>query len=338
MSNSWVHAGGWLGTDLVDITSDLSALDSDGRWFLVAPFEGPALAARMARWEEAPLPTGVWPGATHWQSDFDEADYCAGVEAIQARIAQGDVYQVNLCRRLFSQWPTGGEIAGLAGLLAQHNPAPHSATVSIQDERLSRWGLSSLEIASASPELFLHLENGKLCSQPIKGTTTPGGEFLEKDQAENIMIVDLVRNDLSACCIPGTVEVEHLLERQLHPGLDHLVSTVCGQVQPEAGWSEIFGATFPPGSVTGAPKSSAVKLIGEMESRRRYYCGSLGIIDADAETASLNVAIRTFWREGDQLWFGAGSGITWGSDPVGEWQESELKAHRLIEIASGSVQ
>ncbi len=119
-----------------------------------------------------------------------------------------------------------------------------------------------------------------------------------------------------------------------HPGLAHLVSTVEGTLRRDVTWPEILDATFPPGSVTGAPKVAALQVIDELEPLPRGpYCGALGWVDADRVTASLNVAIRTFWFDEGELHFGTGGGITWGSDPAGEWAETELKASRLIPLA-----
>ena len=334
MSEDWAHFGGLLGVGLVDATSDLSCLDGSGLWLLIAPFEGQPVALRFETWTQSALPEGRWPGASGWQSSMTAADYQAGVRDVQSRIAAGDVYQVNLCRRLRAQWPVGGEVAGLARRLAAGNPAPYAAAVQVSAAGVERLGHDGLSIVSASPELFLRRVGNQIASSPIKGTAPVGADFLEKDEAENVMIVDLVRNDLSAVCVPGTVNVAHLLERQSHPGLDHLVSTVEGELAAGVGWSEILSASFPPGSVTGAPKSSALRVIAELEGARSFYCGAIGLIDAAAKTATLNVAIRTFWREGDELVLGVGSGITWGSEPQQEWLETELKASRLLEVAS----
>jgi len=168
--------------------------------------------------------------------------------------------------------------------------------------------------------------------------------MLAKDYAENVMIVDLVRNDLQRVCRPGSVRVDHLCAPEEHPGLVHLASTVTGELLPEARWSAVLEATFPPGSVSGAPKSSALRAIAELErGPRGPYCGTVGWVDGDHDRAELAVGIRTFWAERDEhgarwLRFGTGAGITWGSDAQGEWEETELKAVRLIGLASGRVQ
>jgi para-aminobenzoate synthetase component 1 len=180
-------------------------------------------------------------------------------------------------------------------------------------------------------------------TRPIKGTATSAEEMLPKDYAENVMIVDLMRNDISGVCEPGSVSVDELCALETHPGLVHLVSTVSGQLQDGVGWRDIFAGAYPPGSVSGAPKSSALAAIRDLEAvPRGPYCGAVGWVDADAGEADLAVGIRTFWAERDDagrrwLRFGTGAGITWQSDAEGEWAETELKAARLIGLAAGTV-
>lgn len=153
------------------------------------------------------------------------------------------------------------------------------------------------------------------------------------------MIVDLVRNDLSRVSVAGSVTVPELLQVQEHPGLVHLVSYVQGRLVPGAGWPELLEATFPPGSVTGAPKLAALDIIDRLEpASRDLYCGAFGWVDADTGEAELAVAIRTFWLRDGQLRFGTGAGITWGSDAAAEWRETELKAARLTRLAAGTWQ
>jgi para-aminobenzoate synthetase component 1 len=167
-------------------------------------------------------------------------------------------------------------------------------------------------------------------------------ELLEKDQTENIMIVDLVRNDLGQVCDSGSVKVIDLLRLEQHPGLVHLVSDVEGTLPADTAWSKIFAALLPPGSVSGAPKSSALEVIQRLENvPRGIYCGGFGWVNADDQTAELAVGIRTFWQDSPEgkniLNFGTGAGITWDSDPVGEWHETELKATRLLAVAAMSL-
>jgi para-aminobenzoate synthetase component 1 len=133
----------------------------------------------------------------------------------------------------------------------------------------------------------------------------------------------------------GSVTVPSLLRHEEHPGLVHLVSTVAADLRDDVGWTDILAATFPPGSVTGAPKHTACQLIDALETAPRGpYCGAVGWVDADAGRAELAVGIRTFWADADRVLFGTGAGITWGSDPDREWDETELKAERLLAVAA----
>ncbi len=319
------------------MTSDLSVLETSGFWSVVLPFEGDPVCARF----ESVRPARPWPGARwlgpapeDWSTSISRDEFMASVDTIRSQIAAGDVYQVNLTRRLSAPLPVAPpgrstDIAALGAALAVGNPAPYSAVVRLPDHGIA--------VASASPERFLRRDGDVVSSSPIKGTAATADGFLEKDRAENVMIVDLVRNDLGRVCEWGSVRVPGLLEIEPHPGLHHLVSTVEGRLRPGAGWADLVDATFPPGSVTGAPKLAALESIARLEPvGRGLYCGAIGWVDADRGCGDLNVAIRTFWIEDDALHFGTGGGITYGSDPAGEWAETELKAQRLLAVASSS--
>jgi para-aminobenzoate synthetase component 1 len=149
------------------------------------------------------------------------------------------------------------------------------------------------------------------------------------------MIVDLMRNDFGQICKSGTVEVPRLLSSEEHPGLLHLVSDVQGELLENISWSQILTSLSPPGSVSGAPKSSATQVIADNEIDRGPYCGALGWIQGNQ--AVLSVAIRIFWKD-SHINFGTGAGITWGSYARAEWEETQLKAKRLISIAGGDLQ
>ena len=317
-------------TGLRDITSDLAALDSSGTWAVVLPFEGAPVCARFERSRRArpwPGPPWVGPAAASWTSSLDEAAFKAGVSAIRDGISRGDVYQVNLCRVLSAPLPPGADVAALGARLARGNPAPYSAVVRLPDQ--------DVHVASASPERFLARRGAAVESRPIKGTARLPDGFTPKDHAENVMIVDLVRNDIGRVCETASVAVDALCAVEEHPGLHHLVSTVSGRLRAGLGWAELIAATFPPGSVTGAPKDAALGFIARLEPvSRGPYCGAVGWVDADRNVGDLNVAIRTFWASEGRLCFGTGGGITWGSTPDGEWAETELKASRLLEVTS----
>ena len=345
MIRAVTHArfGSLVARDLIDVRvgdEAISALDGldGGFWTVVADFEGTVTAARFGRVERrAPEaePTAWAPVDREWHSSLDHAAYLAGVEEVRRRIEAGTVYQVNLCRVLSHRLEDSADLDGLAHLLARGNPAPHAARVNVPE--------AGLDVVCASPEAFLLRSGGRLESRPIKGTAAVLPGMLPKDYAENVMIVDLVRNDLHHVCRAGTVRVDHLCAPEAHPGLVHLVSTVSGELRPGIRWADILEGTFPPGSVSGAPKSSALTAIRDLEAAPRGpYCGAIGWVDADRGEAELAVGIRTFWAERDadgQRWlrFGTGAGITWASGAEAEWEETQLKAARLIGLASGRV-
>ncbi len=331
--------GDRLLTGLAEVTSDLAALDSSGFWAVVLPYRGEPVCARF----EHVRPARAWPGPPwrgphpdSWRTSLERTAFEAGVQAIRDAIAAGDVYQVNLTRRLSAplaeldereQSSASTDIAALGAALAVGNPAPFSAVV-----RLPSHGV---HVASSSPERFLSRRGDLVWSSPIKGTAATPSGFLAKDYAENVMIVDLVRNDLGRVCEWGSVRVPALHAVEAHPGLFHLVSTVEGRLRPGCGWAEVIDATFPPGSVTGAPKLAAMEMIHRLEPvSRGVYCGAIGWVDADRREGDLNVAIRTFWIEDGELHLGTGGGITYDSSPEGEWEETELKARRLLAVAS----
>jgi para-aminobenzoate synthetase component 1 len=288
-------------------------------------FEGAFTAAKFATVVDAEFPDATWsPIQSQWHSVPNEHEYIGYVERIRELIAQGWVYQVNACRRITTE-DTNANLRGLFRGILDNNPAPWASYIEIPN----------LNIASASPELFLQRSGSRVKTSPIKGTQLLGSsEFGVKDQSENIMIVDLMRNDLGMICQSGTVEVSRLLYSQDHPGLQHLVSDVEGDLLPGISWSSILESISPPGSVSGAPKSSAVSVIAEHEKPRGPYCGILGWVQGDQ--AQLSVAIRIFWKD-EQVHFGTGAGITFSSQSQAEWDETELKASRLIKIAAGQI-
>lgn len=323
-----------------------------GFWVVVADFEGDGRAWRfadVAREPSMPEPWRdgadgrdgpAWVGPSGpWRSSLSATQYRAGVAAVRERIRAGDVYQVNLCRVLEAELagPGGREpsAAALGALLAAGNPAPFAGGIHVPHGG----AVPPVWLVSASPERFCSVADGRVASGPIKGTAPTAEGLTAKDVAENVMITDMVRNDLQRVCAPASVEVTELLAVERHPGLVHLVSTVAGTLLPGAGWPEILAATFPPASVSGAPKVAALGVIRELEPvRRGPYCGAFGWVDGDAGRAELAVTIRSFWWApdgGGRLRFGTGAGITWDSDPDAEWAETELKAARLVALAAG---
>ena len=324
-SNSTFWMANRLATECVEISNDPACLDKGGFWAVVNTFEGEWICARFANVISSKLPDTNWQGVSGlWQSSQTQEEFESNVNLIKERIAEGHIYQVNLCRVLTTACQQS--LLGLAGKLQKNNPAPFASYLN----------LPGIEIASASPELFLERNGEVIKTTPIKGTSKVD-DFGEKDRAENVMIVDLMRNDFGAICKPGSVDVPRLLSSESHPGLFHLVSDITGRLSAGMSWSKILTSLLPAGSISGAPKSSALKLIKEIEKiDRGPYCGVIGWIDNDQ--ALLSVGIRIFWSHNDgRINFGTGAGITWQSDAASEWEETQLKAKRLIAIASGAI-
>lgn len=275
----------------------------------------------------APGPVVLGPG----RSSLDRSGYEAGVRTIIALIEAGDCYQVNLTRRL--TWERPADPVALFARLQEVNPAPHAALLHLRGVG----DAGDLAVVSASPERFLCWRGPAVETRPIKGTAADPAVLAgsAKDRAENVMIVDLARNDLGRVCEPGSVHVPALCELEAHPGLHHLVSTVRGRLRPGVGLGGLLSATFPPASVTGAPKPRVLQAIEDLEPvRRGVYCGAVGWIDADRGEGDLAVAIRTFTVLGGRTHLGVGAGIVADSDPAAEWAETELKAARLLAAAS----
>jgi para-aminobenzoate synthetase component 1 len=319
--------GGVLARDLVEVSHDPTCLADGGFWAISTTYEGEFRAAKFKTIRSEPFPPVATTAKVSgmWESSTSESEYIKYVETIREEIASGGVYQVNACRRLSVKSTATLDLA-FANIL-EANPAPFASYLRFND----------LEIASASPELFLTRDGDQIKTSPIKGTKRSVAEkFGSKDRAENVMIVDLMRNDLGQICIPGTIAVPDLLRNEDHPGLSHLVSDVIGQLRGGITWAEILAALLPAGSISGAPKSAAKRIISELEpSVRSTYCGVLGWVHGDK--AVLSVAIRTFWREAEFIHFGTGAGITWSSDASAEWDETQLKAERLISIVGGEL-
>jgi para-aminobenzoate synthetase component 1 len=276
----------------------------------------------------------VGPGLGPWTTSLDRPAFEAGVRTIVGLIEAGDCYQVNLTRRLTC--PRAADPVALWSALETGNPAPHATFLRTGAE------VPGVDVAvvSASPERFLRVDGRRVETRPIKGTAVSPAwlRASEKDRAENVMIVDLARNDLGRVCEPGSVTVPALCELEPHPGLVHLVSTVRGTLRDEVGLGGLLRATFPPASVTGAPKPRVLQAIEDLEPvRRGVYCGAVGWVDTERDRADLAVAIRTFTVTPTGTQLGVGGGITADSDPAAEWRETELKAARLLAVAGAGT-
>lgn len=320
LGSGWVD--GQLVEGLIEISEDPAVLEDGKWWAVIGTYEGQWRFARFRERRPAPLPPVLqWSGVSGWQSSLSESEFCERVEVLRERIAAGEIYQTNLCRILSA--PTSNDsLLGLAHKVQSGNPAPFFAWFELPD----------LSLVCASPERYLERRGERLLSSPIKGTAPTPEEMLEKDRAENVMIVDLVRHDLGQIAVAGSVTTPRLLAMENHPGLVHLVSDIECELRPDTSWAEIFAATFPAGSITGAPKVTAMKAIAELEpTPRGPYCGAIGWVEG--KSARLAVGIRTFYLKDGILHFGTGAGITWASEPRAEWKETELKASRLIGLA-----
>ena len=269
-----------------------------------------------------------------WASSLDRIDHAAACARVQELLGAGECYQVNLTRRMTS--PGALDPVDLYDALTRANPAPYASLCTFDD--------LGLAVVSASPELFLRIEpdpsgGRRVETRPIKGTAADASTLATsaKDRAENVMIVDLARNDLGRVCEYGSVETPALCEIEAHPGLFHLVSTVTGRLRSGVDLAGVVRATFPPASVTGAPKPRVMQAIEDLEpARRGVYCGTVGWIDGDRGCAELAVAIRTFTVARGHTYLGVGGGIVADSQPEAEWAETELKAARLL-AATGSA-
>ncbi len=309
----------------------------DQALLLARALDGPGghrdLAQRMtevrARIAAAPPPAAdPQPTAQPVRTSLPGPAYEAAVRAALAQIAAGNSFQVNLSQRITAHWPGG--VHALYRALRSHSTGVHGAA------------LPATGLASISPETFLAVDTGRVRTRPIKGTRPRAGDPLldaaladdlttsPKDRAENVMIVDLQRNDLGRTCRPGSVRVPELARLEAHPTVWHLVSTVEGRLAPDVGYGGLLRATFPCGSVTGAPKVRSMAIIDALEPvRRGLYCGAIGFLAAGA--AGLSVAIRTavLHRDGS-VDYGAGGGVVADSDPRAEHAESLDKAAAFL--------
>ncbi len=288
------------------------------------------LAAALAR-SVTPHPDPS-PTLLDWRPDMDRAQFVGMVRRVQAHIAQGDIYQANIAQSFSAALPAGLRPLDLYLSLRQRNPAPFSAFLDLGDRH----------VLSTSPERFLTVSGRNVEARPIKGTVRSSEDAAtdarlkaallasEKDRAENIMIVDLLRNDLSKVCAPGTVHTPEICALETYEGLHHLTSSIVGELRDGMDAADVIAAAFPGGSITGAPKLRAMEIIDDLEPRQRgVFCGSVGYIGFDGHM-DLNIAIRTLEVNAGMARLHAGGGVTHLSDPDAEYEETLLKASRLI--------
>ncbi len=280
-----------------------------------------------------------WPvlGCT-WHRHSDRASYMAGVSTIRELIASGDLFQANLTSCTSCSIDRDIPNLELYGRLRHRCPAPFSGLV------VGSGAAAGEAVLSTSPERFLEVEpSGAVQTRPIKGTRPRHADpridddlaaelvCSAKDRAENVMIVDLLRNDLGRVCKPGSVQVPDLVRLESYARVHHLTSVVTGQLQPEATWVDLLEASWPGGSITGAPKLRACQRLNELETQGRGpYCGSLLHLDWNGRFDS-NILIRTLLRKDRQLRLHAGCGIVADSDPEAEADELDWKLLPLME-------
>jgi para-aminobenzoate synthetase/4-amino-4-deoxychorismate lyase len=303
----------------------------DGAWFVETPASGhdavdPSWILDLLAVDGAPAPFAVGRFALTPSPD----EHRVAVRRALEHIAAGDIFQVNLCARLEASFD--GDpldlfcqgVEALAPAYAAFVDAPEGA------------------IASFSPELFLRRTGDDVLTSPIKGTAPLSSDLAEliasaKNRAENVMIVDLMRNDLGRVCTPGSVRVPAIVRPERH-AVWHLVSDVVGHVGHDVPHSELVRATFPPGSVTGAPKVRAIEIAADLEpTSREAYTGAIGHVSPDG-TLELNVVIRTFEFADDRVWLGVGGGIVADSTPDGEYAELLVKARPLVDAVGGTLE
>ena len=313
-------------------------------WLAAVDVPGESTAPAASRLErlralvsEPPRPRDdETPGQGRVASTLDADAHASAVRTVRDWIAAGDLYQLNLTTHFTAPWAHGG--AALARRLWTATPgAPHAAWLRAP---------GGAEIVSASPETFLRVDGRRATIRPIKGTRPRGRdaeadraerlalERSAKDHAEHVMIVDLERNDLGRVAVPGSVTVAELAATEAHPTVWHLTSTVTAELRADVGLGELLAATYPCGSVTGAPKRMAVDRIRALEPvRRGVYCGAIGVIGPGM--VDLSVAIRTAVVHDDRAHYGAGGGIVADSDPAQEWQEVLHKAEAFFSAVNG---
>ena len=304
---------------------------SDRAWLMTTEFsrEGRAQWARdrIRTGQPAPVAANGRPAAaTDLRSNFTRSQYLEAVRRVKGYIKAGDIYQANISQRFEAtvdgkDWELYRAVRGSA-------PAPFGSFLRFPGH----------SVISASPEQFLRVDDGYVETRPMKGTRPRGATpeqddrlsrelaSSEKDRAENIMIVDLLRNDLGKVCAPGTIRVPELFTVERYPNVHQLVSSVTGRLWPEHDAVDLLAACFPGGSVTGAPKIRAMEIIDEIEPvQRGVYCGAVGYIGFDG-SMQLSIPIRTMMKKGRKVYFQVGGGIVADSDPDSEYQETLVKA------------
>jgi para-aminobenzoate synthetase component 1 len=344
---AWDRRAGaaWLGVREVDGDADRARrrtreVQARIDAFLAGRLPDPSPVPRYGSAVERQAPAAFVSGTSH-------AAWLHGVEAVREAIGRGEIYQANLTRRL--QAPFAGDPWPLFRRLRTGDPALFAGYLDLGPSPATG---APRALLSASPEPFLSVDGERnVSTDPIKGTRPRGRsrdddralarELLasRKDQAENVMIVDVLRNDLGRVCEPGSVRVPRLLRLERTAAVQHLVTTVTGRLAPGRDAFDLLAASFPGGSITGAPKIRAMEVIEGLEPvRRGPYCGAMAWLGPDGRLGS-SILIRTFVADGERLTLHVGGGITWRSDPQEEWDETVAKARGpLSSIGAAEVE
>jgi para-aminobenzoate synthetase component 1 len=349
---SWVF--GHLGYDLKNETGNFISSHPDGVGFPDLFFFEPEILIRFNKKEiliEADEPQHIYqsilsaplsfqvtdtPSPVEIRNRISKSEYLSIIQSLREHILRGDCYEINFCQEFFAIKAERNPVI-MYEKLSSLSPNPFSALYRVKDS----W------LVCASPERFLKKSGDKIISQPIKGTSKriPGMESedarskqdllaSEKDRSENVMIVDLVRNDLSKICEEGSVKVDELYGIYSYPQVHQMISTISGVIKKDISFSEIIRATFPMGSMTGAPKKRVMELIEQYEKTKRgIFSGALGYIDPEGDF-DFNVVIRSILYNAASRYLGfqAGSAITFYSDPEQEWEECMLKADAIRRV------
>lgn len=331
LEKGWLVSTGFPEVDLDKRKARAKARADD----VLAMFDREAESLEDTHWGRVIPPTELapcfacpeFPGV---MSNFPKEDYLEAVRKSVEYIHAGDIFQVNLSQRLILEAKSSSPLLYLK--LREKNPAPFAGY----------YDFGAGQIVSASPERFISVRDRTIESRPIKGTRRRSGrpeldmfwadELIrsEKDRAENVMIVDLLRNDLSRICKPESVEVTSLCGLEIYQTVQHLVSIIVGELEDEVGVREILQSIFPGGSITGAPKIRAMEIISELEpTARGPYCGSLGYLGFDG-SIDWNILIRTVIAAAGWWQFPVGGGIVADSDPLREYEETWHKALGLL--------
>ncbi|MFA0608650.1 aminodeoxychorismate synthase component I [Vibrio sp. 10N.222.49.B4] len=299
----------------------------DTHWDWLTQQQSPSQQAKQA--ERTHQKFGL---TTPWQSNMTEQSYANKFDSVQEYLLSGDCYQINLAQRFNAQYQGSEWLA--YEKLEKYNSAPFSGFIR----------LAGCTILSVSPERFLELNSGTIETKPIKGTRPRSENSMiddanaqdlltaEKDQAENLMIVDLLRNDIGRVAKPGSVHVPKLFDIESFPAVHHLVSTIRAELDVHHSAHDLLRACFPGGSITGAPKVRAMQIIEELEPHRRSaYCGSIGYISRNGRMDT-SITIRTLVAENNTLYAWAGGGVVFDSDCASEYQETLDKLSRILPV------